>query len=406
MPFLQRQLEALTQALENHWVNPAYSGWLLLALAIAFFAAATNTLAGWLYVISGVLLALLAIAAPLSRRQVRGLVVERQPLQPVMAGETLVMVIRLHNPRLFRQGPWQLLDPIPQELGSIAPVAVDSLAAGHSHRLAYTLTTRQRGGYSWPQLVLRSAAPLGLCWSRRAWRAPARVLVYPQILPLRRCPWLHSLSQAGAAPADRPYPEGRQEGLTRSLRPYRWGDPTRLIHWRTSARYGDFRLRELEPCRPPTPPLIALNTTAPWLGPDFEQAVIVAASLYSYLHQQGWSARLWLPSQTGSGISLEERSAVLAALATILPSPGPTLVTLPGSVLLWITAGPEPTAGLPAGTKQILWGVGPPGLADHTCRWIDAQIPLAAQLEADDTPLQSVLGSEATVEKELPQPQL
>jgi len=36
------------------------------------------------------------------------------------------------------------------------------------------------------------------------------------------------------------------EGLTRSLRPYRLGDPTRLIHWRTSARYGELRVRELE----------------------------------------------------------------------------------------------------------------------------------------------------------------
>jgi hypothetical protein len=36
------------------------------------------------------------------------------------------------------------------------------------------------------------------------------------------------------------------EGITRALRPYRWGDPIRLVHWRTSARFGDLRIRELE----------------------------------------------------------------------------------------------------------------------------------------------------------------
>ncbi|NJO50369.1 MAG: DUF58 domain-containing protein, partial [Leptolyngbyaceae cyanobacterium RM2_2_4] len=56
------QHQQINHWLETRWVKPAFSGWLLAGLSLFFFAAATNTMAGWLYVISGVIFALLAIA--------------------------------------------------------------------------------------------------------------------------------------------------------------------------------------------------------------------------------------------------------------------------------------------------------------------------------------------------------
>ncbi len=69
-----------TRWLETHWVNPAYIGWILGALALFFFMAATNTLSGWLYVMSGVIFALLAIASTLSTRNLKGIAVTRRPI--------------------------------------------------------------------------------------------------------------------------------------------------------------------------------------------------------------------------------------------------------------------------------------------------------------------------------------
>jgi poly(3-hydroxybutyrate) depolymerase len=106
---------------------------------------------------------------------------------------------------------------------------------------------------------------------------------------------------------------------------------------------------------------------------------------------------------------LEERSAVLSALATVLPGPGPTLATLPPSPLVWITTGSQPTPTLPPGSGQLIWGkaqLSKPSPEDQNHRWIDAQLPLINQLETDGTPLQSALLADATVEKELPQPQV
>nr|MDJ0556239.1 DUF58 domain-containing protein [Microcoleaceae cyanobacterium MO_207.B10] len=58
----------LSNWLETHWVTPAYAGGLLGIFSIFFFGAATNTMAGWLYVISGMSFALLGMGAVLPRR--------------------------------------------------------------------------------------------------------------------------------------------------------------------------------------------------------------------------------------------------------------------------------------------------------------------------------------------------
>ncbi|HEY9813395.1 MAG TPA: DUF58 domain-containing protein, partial [Candidatus Sericytochromatia bacterium] len=61
-------INRITSWLETHWAAPADAGWLLLGIAICFFAAATNTMAGWLYVISGIIFAMLGLGAVLSVR--------------------------------------------------------------------------------------------------------------------------------------------------------------------------------------------------------------------------------------------------------------------------------------------------------------------------------------------------
>jgi uncharacterized protein (DUF58 family) len=83
--------------LENHWATPAYGGWLLAVLALCFFGAATNTMAGWLYVLSGLIFALLAIAAVIPVRSLRQLVLERLPIEPVSAGHDLTVVLAVKN---------------------------------------------------------------------------------------------------------------------------------------------------------------------------------------------------------------------------------------------------------------------------------------------------------------------
>ncbi|MGF1567112.1 MAG: DUF58 domain-containing protein [Nodosilinea sp.] len=378
-------LSRLSQGLERRWVNPAYGGWVLLGLAIFFFAAATNTLAGWLYVMSGVMLALLAIAAVLPPRNLSGLDIQRQPIQPVSAGEPLLVELHIHNTQRQPKGLFQVIDPVPARLGSVQRTAIGAVPPGQDCAWRYDLPTARRGVYRWQTVDLRSAAPLGLFWCRRKAVAPALAMVYPQILPLQRCPLVDTLSPR----------EGQQwhhshrvqpstEGVTRALRPYRWGDPTRLIHWRTSARYGELRVRELEKVTASQEVILALNTVAPWASDDFEQAVIAAASLYSYLLKRGFAAVLWLP-QLGF---LRDYPGVLSALAAVEPAPkanGSTGWPQPLSQpLVGLTTPTTAPPSLPPGSRLLIWGQPPaaaPSSADSPMVWIDAQAPLSPQLQ-------------------------
>ncbi len=361
--------------LETHWVAPAYGGGLLLTITLFFFGAATNTMAGWLYVMSGGTAGLLIVAAWLPPRALRGLRVERLPLPSGQAGKPLTVTLRLHNPTPQPCTFIQILDPIPPSLGTPPTGAIAHIPPQSHSTWAYTLTPPRRGLYGWPTVTLRTAAPLGLFWARRSLALPTQLVIYPRLWPLRHCPALASLTGAsGANPALTQRAAAAQDGLTRALRPYRWGDPTRLIHWRTSARYGELRVRELEQSQGQTQGVIALDTQGPWQPEAFEAAVSAAASLYHHGRQQQRAMALWL----GGEELLQHPEAVMRALAGVMPAvsrprPAPTVP------LLWLSAQPPPS--LAPGSIWLTWGP-LPTTAPLPWIWMGGDRPLGEALQS------------------------
>ncbi len=368
--------QRFTHWLETHWATPAYAGWLLAWMTLFFFMAAANTLAGWLYVISGVSLALLAVAALLSIRSLRGIEIRRPPLYPVSAGDRLTLELAIANPSDQPKSPLQIRDRFPPALGDLedlklndaplplkAPwleriktqremVALEGIPAQGVCRLTQQLVTRQRGVFHWQTVELRTAAPLGLFWTRRSRAVPGTVVVYPPVLPLTHCPLidhmgqeLSLLLQSRTAQA-----ETATEGTTRSLRPYRCGDPLRLVHWRTSARYGELRVRELEVFTGGQQIWICLDSGGSWDGDAFEQAVIAAVSLYFYARRHQFTVQLWT---AGSGpvpsdpMVLETLAQVQAGEAIAQP--------LPQAPLVWLSQNPDTLSNLPIGSRWLLW---------------------------------------------------
>jgi uncharacterized protein (DUF58 family) len=84
-------------ALENRYCLPSYAGGVIIGVAICFFGAATNTMAGWLYVLCGTMLALLIIGAVLPGRSLRPLQVQRLPIAAVHAGDEMVVQLNVKN---------------------------------------------------------------------------------------------------------------------------------------------------------------------------------------------------------------------------------------------------------------------------------------------------------------------
>jgi hypothetical protein len=141
-----------------------------------------------------------------------------------------------------------------------------------------------------------------------------------------------------------------QDGTTRSLRPYRQGDPRRLIHWRSSAKFNELRTRELEVIAGESPVIIALNSGDRWSEETFESAVIAAASLYHYAEKQGISVRLWT-----AGFGLQNQSIEVLETLAVIESGETEQYELPTTPILWLTESIQDLANLPNGSQMIMW---------------------------------------------------
>jgi uncharacterized protein (DUF58 family) len=344
----------ITRWLETHWATPAYAGWLLMMLTICFFGAATNTMAGWLYVLSGVGVALLGVAAILPARSLRSLMVSRMAILPVTAGADLEVTLTVHNPTDRVQSLFQVQDLTPFNRFQPPVTAVESIAPQSEYTWVYQQPTAQRGVYQWERIVLRSGAPIGLFWCQRSRQAQAIAYVYPQVLKLDRCPLIDGIGDLDRT-TDRQFANQRlelaTEGVTRSLRPYRYGDSLRLVHWRTSARYGEFQVRELEIDRGGQDVVIYLDSGTTWDAAYFEQAVIAACSIYFYASQSPHlNVKLWT---AGTGLISGDRQ-VLETLAAVQMNE-PTQLDIPQTSLVYLTSRSTSLATLPPGSRWALW---------------------------------------------------
>lgn len=366
------------QWLETHWVTPAYAGLLLGGIAICFFAAATNTMAGWLYVISGLIIALLGIAAVLPARTLKQLQVERRPISPVSVGDALTIEIQVKNQSLKPKNLLQVNDILQSELGAIVQTPVTSIKPQSSYEWVYYHPVNKRGVYRWQEVQLRTATPLGLFWCRRSWRVPAVAIVYPTVLPLTACPLIDRIGNEGTQVFSDRKSYTATEDITRALRPYRTGDPIRLIHWRTSARYGDLRVRELEVFTGSQDIIICLDSASSWNFDDFEQAVIAAASIYFYAARSQLKVKLWT-AKTGLIHGNHQVLETLAATNAREDADGGELPNLP---LIWLTQNSLSLDTLPPGSSWLLW----------QATTTDKAIPASSSgIVIDTTPLQTQL---------------
>jgi uncharacterized protein (DUF58 family) len=337
--------------LENRAVAPAYAGWLLSGMTVFFFGSATNTMSGWLYALSGGSLALLGVAAVLPGKSLRSLEVRRRTIEPVSAGDRITVELEIENRAREPKTLLQVVDILPFVLGQPIVRPIEVLDPNSIYRDTYYLEVRQRGVYRWQEVNLRTAAPLGLFWCRRSRRVKAVAVVYPQVLPLSTCPIIDRIGQEDSPQFyNRSRSQTATEGLTRNLRPYRHGDPTRLIHWRTSARYGELRVRELEVAAGGQEIIIALDSAEAWQPEEFERAVTVAASLYFYASKRLLNVKLWTAGTglvSGNRVVLETLAAVNAGEDAVENRP-----KLP---IIWLTQNSVTLSTLSLGSRWVLW---------------------------------------------------
>jgi len=187
------------------------------------------------------MLSVMAISGVMSEHTMRQVRLHRELPRRLFAGTPEMFGVHLANrKRRLPSYALHVTEPDPSG-GPAAARFFLRVAPREEERWLYALTFPRRGRHELPGLRLSTRFPFGLFAkiSRPILADP--VLVYPAVRPLATKE-IPAALDAGWRERHR---RGGGTGLY-NLRPYRPGDDTRLVHWKTSARLGDLILKELE----------------------------------------------------------------------------------------------------------------------------------------------------------------
>jgi uncharacterized protein (DUF58 family) len=185
-------------------------------------------------------------------------------------------------------------------------VRIRRLPPGGEATYRYELPTSRRGLLEVGPLTLERADPLGLARNRLATGETALLWVHPRRHPARTV----------VAGRPRHHHDGRSADDSlrgsadlRDVRPYVVGDEVRHLHWKATARTGQLMVRDFVDPDQPRLTLLLDTRTSTMPGPDFEEAVEVAASVLFPASLAGHHCRLL----TSSGADLATPGGSLAS---------------------------------------------------------------------------------------------
>lgn len=183
-----------------------------------------------------------------THRNLAGLVLRGQGVSPVHAGDVVGFELTVVNPVLADRYALNFSFMLPARRWRVPQKAHEEpmpgswvdLPAGSSARVRVALPTRRRGLRQCPRIRLSTRFPFGL-WEAWSYFQPAlSTVVYPA--PESDAPPLPSAS-AGEGEASAAVAGGDEFS---GVRPYRPGDPRKMIAWRLAARSDELTVRFFE----------------------------------------------------------------------------------------------------------------------------------------------------------------
>ena len=248
----------------------------------------------------------------MAHRNLRGLQIRLDPLQPVFQGERALLPLVLQH-RVARRDCHGLSIALGRSKAALAWTHAD-VPAGQSQRIILSSVPHQRGWQQLPRVVLESRFPLGVFHLWSYWQPQARVLVYPA--PETSAPpiqYADSHEDGTAQPIERSAAD--QDGI----RSYQRGDALRSVVWKKAATAlasgsGDLVVRDGHASRTQS---LWLEVRATGLSdPEAQIARLTAWVLQA--DAQHWRWGLSLPSgrRIDPGTGPHHLALCLEALAT------------------------------------------------------------------------------------------
>ncbi len=224
-------------------VEPTSGGWWFLGITFAVGVAAINTGNNLLYLVLGMLLALILASGVLSHLVLLRLSVRRELPGRAFAGTPALVGLEVRNGK--RRIPSWLLEVEDLGVDEDGPRAGRRclflcVPAGASERATYRYAFPRRGRHTLAGYRVATRFPFGLFIKYLYLDASAELLVYPAVVEAGL-----GKTSAGGRGEERVQRRGRHGEFfaARELRP---GEDASDVHWRLSARLGKPVVRERE----------------------------------------------------------------------------------------------------------------------------------------------------------------
>ena len=215
----------LTQ--RNVYILPTRAGWMLGATLLVLLIASINYQLNLGYLLTFLLAGSVAVGMHVCHATLRGLAMHLLPPDPQFAGAAAVLRVVLDNSRRStRHG-------IGMSVRGSGQWAWSDVPAQGSATVDIAFKAEHRGLHPVPPFTAETRFPLGTFRVWTVWRPAAKVLVYPAPEPHPPAlppgePRVDSPQLAGA--------RAQHAGDYDGIRPYRRGDPLKMIVWKKVAR--------------------------------------------------------------------------------------------------------------------------------------------------------------------------
>jgi uncharacterized protein (DUF58 family) len=267
----------------------------VICLGLILYLIATNSGAGWLYVVAAVILAVVAVAAPLPWWNVRGLEVKRRIPVLATAAEPFECSLEVRNTGRLARHLLEIEDSFAGDRGRAVIVRV---RRDEPEVVRYVLENPRRGIYAGGDIVMESGAPFGLFYGRRREWVASDIVVYPRTFVVAELPPSAVVDAERSDRSESSTFHRGHGGEFWGVREYRPGDPARLVAWKRSARgllAGKLAVVELaQETHPPF--IVALNLDARAPQEVREMVISTGASLLLYGLGEGREVRAYAGS--------------------------------------------------------------------------------------------------------------
>jgi len=326
------------------------TGFIFIISGVFVYFLANQTQIGWVYLFDALIWSLLVLSAVITRHGLKSLKVTRQVLLPkskqtqlggAIEGETVEVQLMVTNFGRFARHFIKILENCP-----FAPPQkrwqdffIPRLESKSTTTFYHQIACYKRGHYPSATITLQVSDPLGLMVKKRSFELPLNLTVYPiyyqmEGLPAAETIWAESGQVTKSRVAEELY----------GSREYQYGDPLKHIHWRNTARLGQFMLKEFEQSHQGS--ITVIFDTRYEFGDDkettLEYSIRIAASLARFSADSGRSINIIAGEKALYHADWQEAMNFLARLeAGRSAGLESVIVTDPGQIIVAIVSAKE-----------------------------------------------------------------